>query len=73
MRKIWDKHNNILLVLTVGYKQDAAQIVYKMWEVCNNHIGVGYYILQICRLIRSQIFDSACKYANQSRNNSFIF
>ena len=27
------------------------------------HIGVGYYILQICRLIRSQVFGFACKFS----------
>ena len=37
----------------VGYKQDAMLSVYI--------IGVGYYILQICRLIRSQVFGFACK------------
>ena len=43
MRKIWGKHDNILLVWTVTYclvgnKQDATLIVYKMREVCNNSI-----------------------------------
>ena len=49
MRKMWGKHDDILLVRTViclmGYKQD----VYKMREVCNNSIlalGIAF-----CRFV----------------------
>ena len=40
MRKIWDKHDDILLVLTIialwATKKDAMLSVYIMWGVCNN-------------------------------------
>ena len=49
MRKMWGKHDDILLVRTViclmGYKQD----VYKMREFCNNSIlalGIAF-----CRFV----------------------
>ena len=42
MRKIWEKHDDILLVLTVialwtTNKTPRCQIVYKVWEVCNRN------------------------------------
>ena len=64
MGKIWDKHDDILLVLTVIalwlQTRRRAKCVYIAGGL---HIGVGYYILQICRLIRSQVFGFACKCA----------
>ena len=45
----------------MGYKEDAILSVYIMRGVCNNStFGVGYYILQICRLVRSEVFGFAC-------------
>ena len=43
----------------MDYKKDAMLSVNIMRGSVT--LGVGYYILQICRLIRSQVFGFACK------------